>query len=199
MSTGMNFAARPCSTRLLLQESGCSRITGLIPKDTAISKVNLLPGRPAVTKTTVAPRISCLRRFLADSSACVSSFLGTFASIWKVAVGKSVRIASSLSSAVSGGGNRPGDAKSISASNLLRSRPEAPTRLGGMSVSMACTRGSVVAVGPSSKSITMSKSTGSADSAEGRRRGIGDAQSKAVFGEASHDPCLVRCSFMASS
>mmetsp|Transcript_25915 Transcript_25915/g.41991 ORF Transcript_25915/g.41991 Transcript_25915/m.41991 type:complete len:323 (+) Transcript_25915:875-1843(+) len=200
MSTGMNFAARPSSTKLLLQESGCSKITGFTPKAAAISKVNFLPGSPAVTKTTVEPFIICLRSCFADSLVAVKRFFGTFANIWKVAVGSKVRMASSLSSAVSGG-NLPGEGSNISASNLLRPRPVWPTRLLGMSVSMVWRRGSFFSPGlGESTSMTMSKSTGPAlfsVSVDGRRRGIGEAQSKEA-GVASHEPSLGRSSFMAS-
>mmetsp|Transcript_65536 Transcript_65536/g.185184 ORF Transcript_65536/g.185184 Transcript_65536/m.185184 type:complete len:402 (+) Transcript_65536:904-2109(+) len=120
MSTGRNFATMPSFTKDELQESGCSRITTLSPRAAARSKMNLFPGRPAETKTMVAPCAIFLRRACASSLAFVSSWGGIFESIWKVAVGKMERMTASRSSADMGMGSVPGLPRICSASYFER-------------------------------------------------------------------------------
>mmetsp|Transcript_24002 Transcript_24002/g.68310 ORF Transcript_24002/g.68310 Transcript_24002/m.68310 type:complete len:265 (-) Transcript_24002:4-798(-) len=195
MSTGMNLAITPSPTRLALHESGCSMMATLMPMAAARSKVKRFPGRPAPTTTTVAPRAMLLRRFWPSSVACINNFLGTFASIWYVAVGSAPRMRPSRSSADNGFGNVSGLANICSTSKRECAAVGCPAMWRAKSVSNCAATVSLAASSVSSSFITISKSPPSRLTAASPR-GTGEAH--AAVGEGRNAPELGLRNAMAS-
>mmetsp|Transcript_113639 Transcript_113639/g.178812 ORF Transcript_113639/g.178812 Transcript_113639/m.178812 type:complete len:219 (+) Transcript_113639:1418-2074(+) len=164
----------------------------LTPNSAILSKINLLPWRPAETNTTVAPSTSLRRRFCASSVALSSRLLGSFANIAFVAVGINCRMTASRSSRERGFGRLPGDEKSCSTSNF----DLCPFTAAEKSERVLRSLSPMVVLSFAPSSITMSKSITSSRSRY--VRGAGEANAFGDFGEEKL-PELGRCIRIASS